>query len=274
MSLKKVTIFLFTLIFMLPVGNVLAQSNNTGFVSGNIWYSKEPLEEGEKVKIYTFIFNPNSRELSGTVIFFDKTVLLGKKDFVVPPRDALDVSIDWTVTAGSHAIFGRIDNARFFVSKGVYEKADLAEDETDKNSQTVSKRIVSGTEVVVEDKTENAGPTSISSIKDTILEKTPEFVSKPIISATNSLEKVREDTRIATDIKREEVRNEIKVLEEGKTEPKEDKAGSPLLKPFKQIELFLLSLFSVITGDRIIFYGILIVIIFSILRFIFNKILY
>ena len=58
---------------------ILAQSSNTGFVPGNIWYSKDPFEEGDKVKIYTFIFNPDSRELSGTVIFFDKTVLLGKK---------------------------------------------------------------------------------------------------------------------------------------------------------------------------------------------------
>lgn len=272
--MKKFTVLLLLIFSLFGAFDVFAESSGTGFVSGNIWFSKESFEEGDKVKIYTFIFNPDSRELSGTVMFFDETVLLGKKDFIIPQRGAEDVSIDWTVTAGSHKIFGRIENARFFVSKGIYKEADLAEDETEKNSQTVSKKIIPETRATLENETENTSSTSILSIKDTILEKTPEFISKPMISITNSLEKVREGKRIVTDLKIEKVRNEIKVLEDNKAGSEESKTESPFLKPFKQIKLFLLSIFSIITGDRLIFYGILIVIIFSILRFIFNKILY
>ena len=83
MNLKKAGIVLFLIFSLLPIQKIFAQSSNTGFVQANIWYSKDPFEEGDKVKIYTFIFNPDTRELSGTVIFFDNTVMLGKKDFIV-----------------------------------------------------------------------------------------------------------------------------------------------------------------------------------------------
>src|SRR3989344_6452613 len=129
MNFKKLTIVLFLIFSILPTTKILAQSSDIGFVSENIWYSEDSFEEGDKIRIYTFIFNPDSRELSGTVLFFDKTVLLGKKDFAVPPKRALDVSIDWTVVAGDHTIFGKIEDAKFLVSTGNYEQASISENE-------------------------------------------------------------------------------------------------------------------------------------------------
>ena len=122
MTFKKVSIVLFLIFSLFPIQKIFAQNSNTGFVPGNIWYSKDPFEEGDKIKIYTFIFNPDARELSGTVIFFDKTVLLGKKDFIILSKSANDISIDWTVTAGDHTIFGKIENAKFLISKGSMKK--------------------------------------------------------------------------------------------------------------------------------------------------------
>ena len=249
---------------------ILAQSSNTGFVPGNIWYSEDPFEEGDKVKIYTFIFNPDARELSGTVIFFDKTVLLGKKDFIIPGKTANDVSTDWTVTAGSHSIFGKIENAKFLISKGKYEEVYLTENETEKSSRTVSKKIISKTT----DTNTDSNSASISDITKIIKEETPDFITKPIVSVTESLETFRSNLNTASNDKKEEIKKEIQALgaelPRGSSAPKD--TISPLLKPFKYTEIFFLSVFSFILNNKILFYGILIIVVFFILRFIWKKI--
>ena len=95
-------------------------SLDAGFVNSNIWYSQDNFTEGDKIKIYTVIFNPDSRQFSGTVSFFDKTVLLGKKNFSISGNGVNNVSIDWTVIAGDHTIFAKIENSKFLISDGKY----------------------------------------------------------------------------------------------------------------------------------------------------------
>ena len=225
MTLKKITTILFLIFSLLPIQKIFAQDSNTGFVSGNIWYSKDPFEEGDKIKIYTFIFNPDSRELSGTVIFFDKTVLLGKKDFTIPAKTANDVSIDWTVTAGGHIIFGKIENAKFLISEGKYEEVYLAENETERSSRAVSKKIISKETDMIK------GAAPVSELKKIIEEKTPNFIAEPIVSTVSTLEEFRINTNIASDNKKEEIKSEIKILDAKKTTSKENTKTNPFLKP-------------------------------------------
>lgn len=276
MTLKKAGIVLFLVFSLLPIQKILAQTSNIGFVSGNIWYSKDLFEEGDKIKIYTFIFNPDNRELSGTVVFFDKTVLLGKKEFTIPARTANDVSIDWTVTAGDHIIFGKIENAKFLVSTGKYEEVYIAENETEKSSRTVSKKII----YKLND-TNNTDPvsTSVLNITKIIEEKTPDFISKPLILGASTVENFRQDISAASESKKEKVKNEIKALDNSSSEAKLRKGSStpketvsPLLKPFKYAQLFFLSVFSYILNNKILFYGLIIIIVFFLLRFIWKKI--
>src|ERR1035437_2096929 len=99
---KYILILSFLILILFPLYKISAQTSNVGFIPANIWYSKDPFEEGDKIKIYTLVFNPDSRELSGTVLFFDDTVFLGKQDFVVPAKGVKTISIDWTVIAGDH----------------------------------------------------------------------------------------------------------------------------------------------------------------------------
>ncbi len=264
MTFKKAGIILSLIFSLLPTQKIFAQTFNTGFVSENIWYSKDPFEERDKIKIYTFIFNSNSRELSGTVIFFDKIVLLGKKDFIIAPKRAEDVSIDWTVTAGDHNIFGKIENARFLISPGKYEETYLMQNETEKSSRTVSKKIISKTKNISTD----ANLALVSNVKKIIEEKTPLFITEPVISTTNKLEAFRENANVASNNKKTEVKNEIRALDNAKTAQKDKIAQNPLLKPFKYAELFFLSISSLILNNRLIFYGLLLIFTFFILHFI------
>ena len=164
----------------------------------------------------------------------------------------------------------KIENAKFLVSKGKYEEVYLAENETEKNSRTVSKKIISKENPEVNSET-NTG-TTVSDIKKIIEEKTPNFIAEPIVSTVSTLEEFRINTNIASDNKKEEIKSEIKILDAKKTTSKENTKTNPLLKPLKYVEVFLLTIFSLILNNKILFYGFLIVIVFFILRFIWKKI--
>lgn len=221
MSFKKVTLVLFLILFLLPACKIHAATSNAGFVPGSIWYSKDPFAEGDTVKIYTLIFNPDKRELSGTVVFFDREILLGKKDFIVSSQAAKDFSIDWTATSGSHSIYAKIENAKFLVSKGKYVAADLAETQTPPSLRTVSKN--------GELPASSTDYESIRKIGKTVESYTPAFISKPIITLANGAEEFRTSLGAKTG--------------------------------------------SFIFNNKFIFYGIVLVILFFIFRYVWNKFL-
>lgn len=104
-------------IFLLGVGCVsFAQASdlpisNAGFVQSNIWYSKDPFYVGDKIRIYTVIFNGSAYDLTGAVEFLDNGVSLGKTNFSLSGSGrAQDLWIDWKASGGSHTITARLVN--------------------------------------------------------------------------------------------------------------------------------------------------------------------
>ena len=265
MNFRNFLVVLFFVLFLLPI-NSYAQSSNAGFVQGNIWYSKDPFEEGDKIKIYTLIFNPDQKELSGMVSFFDKTTLLGSKNFSVPATTAKDVSISWTATVGDHTIFAKIENAKFLLVNGQYQKISLAENQTENSERAVSKKIV----INPANTTTNSNSLvsfSIPNISKLVGENTPDIISKPFASGTNAIEKLRQSVSVASENKKGEIKNKIEALNKLKV-PEDSKTNqSKILKPLKYIELFFLYLFSLIFNNRLLFYPLLILVIFFLLRY-------
>lgn len=286
---KKTGIIILLILCLFPICKTYAQSSNAGFVPGNIWYSVDPFEEGDKIKIYTLIFNPDIRELSGTVVFFDNNVFLNKKDFIVGAKGVKDISIDWTATVGDHNILGKIENAKFLVSKGIYEDVYLAENETSKSSRTVNKKVI----VIVADTTNTdtnansiisnvntVGSESIKNIEKTIIENTPDFIAKPIVLGASTVENFRQDAGSASENKKVDIQSQIKALDINKNDNTKITSNSKntntganeFLKPFKYVELFFFTFLSFIFNNKFIFYGILIIIVFLIMRYIWHLI--
>ena len=266
MEFRKLFLILFLLLTTIPTSVLHAQSANTGFVQGNIWYSKDPFEEGDKVKIYTLIFNPDTRELSGTVVFFDNKVFLGKKAFNVPARGVKDVSIDWTVSAGAHSIFGKIEDSKFLLAGGKVEDVYLLENKTQESSRTVDKKIVIKT-----DKSDTPSIPTLDTVKNlekSITDHIPDSISASAVSATNIVDKLRTDVGSLSQNKKSEVQNQIKNLNNVKNSPN-SKTGEigKFLKPFKYIELFFLAILSFIFNNKIVFYPVLFFFLFLILRY-------
>lgn len=275
-------IFLTSLLFFsLSPLVISAQATNTGFVPGNIWYSLDPFSEGDKIKIYTLIFNPDPRELSGTVKFFDDDILLGKKDFKVSGKEIKDVSIDWTVTVGKHKVFGKIENAKFLVSTGKYEETTLSGNQTEESIRNVKKKIIPEKDQAPTSSVANGIGSTIESIQNsvsnipTLVRGTiPESVSKPVVLGASTLENFRKYIATGAKNKKKAVNAEIENLKKSDT-PKDPDAKlntDALLKPLKYIELFAFALAAFVFDSRIIFYGLLLVILFFLLRYIKRKI--
>jgi hypothetical protein len=276
--MKKFSALIFFAFLLLPQAFISAQTN-AGFVPANIWYSKDPFEEGDKIQIYTLVFNPDIRELSGNVSFFDKNTLLGKKSITVPPKGVKDISINWTVTAGDHTIFAKLENARFLVSTGKYEDVYLAENQTDSSERTVSKKVVP--KKTIEESAPSDGAITekidqtLGSIEQTIAASTPKVLSVPILGTANALESARESMSSGIESKKEAVKGNIETLkkQESSKETKEGSKPSAVIKPLKYAELFLFTLLAFIFGHKIIFYGVLLVIFFYLLRYIYRLVL-
>jgi len=296
--LNNLKIFLFSVLFLcsvlLPI-SLYAENTNVGFVPSNIWYSKDPFSDGEKIKIYTLLFNQDPRELSGKLSFYDRDTLLGSKNFTLKSQESEVVALEWTVTAGTHTIYAKISDAKFLVSAGKYEEVVVSQNESEKSQKIVIKKIapdIKKLESDIKEKVEESvGP--IENIQDKIIENTPEVISKPVIAATSSLDSLRLSGLDYTTNKKEEVQKEIddlkaleeiqknnneedKLINKDKTEVKEegeknDENKSQVYKPLKYVSLFFFTVLSFILNNKIIFYIILISLVFTILRFIWRK---
>ena len=275
MHFKKFSITLFLIFVLIPTSKILAQTTNAGFVPGNIWYSEDPFAEGDKIKIYTLIFNPDTRKFSGTVNFYDNNTLLGTKSFNVSATSTQNIFINWTVTTGDHAIFAQIQNAKFLTSDGTYVDANLTDNKTNTSSRTVSSKIVAqnitnGINSV--DGAFNSTMNSIQNIGTTAKNVVPTTISQSATTATNKLDGLRENLSNTTTNAQKQTQDKINSLNDVKKTSTKTTNTNDFQKPFAYIYLFFLKILSFIFKYKILFYGIIIIVIFFILRYIWQLI--
>lgn len=130
--MKKVLLFFLLFLTSIPVA-FSASGEEAGFLQNNILYSKDPFFAGEKIKIYTILYNNTGDYLSGNVSFFDNEEKIGEKKFLITPeRIVKGIYIDWKVTEGKHKISAKIDST----NTGINDKAKSIEIE---NTEVISK---------------------------------------------------------------------------------------------------------------------------------------
>ncbi len=272
----------------------MADSSNAGFVDSSIWYSKENFVEGEKVKIYTFVFNPNATIFKGSVSFYDDTILLGKKDFSIPATEGKAISIDWNATVGSHRIFARIENAKLEITPGKYEEVELANTETDKSNKVVAKKLPDVSNI--KNKINEAIDSStepILAVGNNIVEKTPESITNPVSKAINAVESLRVSASNEINQEKETLKSEIDKLSKVKPvigDKSNQKAGaediekleqtknstsaqtvSNMEKPWKYVQLFFLTIFGFILAHPALLYLLVIVLFILVVRFVYKR---
>jgi len=266
----------------------------TGFIPGSIWYSKDPLVEGDTVKVYTALWNNSETSLSAKIEFYDKNVILGTRDIVVPASSLKEVYISWKVTSGDHLISAKIispsitasgkkqvvmlDNITTSVSKKFVPvvintiegtpatSSDIIKSQIDKATSSLDNILPTS---ISEPMTENAGVVdsfridTLKKIEDTkTLAKTTIEAIKKVEDAASSL-----NSNTSTG-------NQDKAIKEKTTLVKNNNMGieEATEKPIAYLKLFFFSVLSFIFGSKIVFYLLLLFIVFFVLRSIYRRI--
>lgn len=286
--MKKYFIF-FTIIYfiLIPIHHSIG-STTTGFIPGQIWYSKDPLIEGDTVKIYTALFNSGSSSLTAKVEFYDKNVVLGTRDIIVPSLKVEDISISWKVTSGDHLISAKIISPTIILA-GKKESVIV-----DNNLTLIDRKFVPVVLTTIEGKPATSSDvikSQVDKATSSIDNIVPKSISTPIsenISTVdsfriNTLEKILEtkiDTKTKIDklnkleeVKKSSTLNTNKNTQNTKqiTETK-DSLSNATDKPIAYIKLFFFTILNFVFGSKFIFYLLILVIIFLIIRGIYRKI--
>ncbi len=298
-GMKKIFLFFISIYIVFGAVNfVNAAMTATGFIPGQIWYSKDPFVEGDSIRIYTAIWNNSTSPMSAKVEFYDKNVILGTRDVVVAPSNLEDVYVSWKVTAGDHLISAKIISPSITTS-GKKETISVSNNitEVDKRFVPVVVKTVSGETATSTDVIKSQVDKATSSITDML----PESISVPASEGVGVVDNFRTNT--FDQISQAKVDTEKKIAEiksaEGSTPSKtgenstskntgtkpsssdtnkvsSQKVGVDVAteKPIAYIKLFFLSVLSFVFGSKLVFYSLIVLLIFFILRFIYRKIRY
>lgn len=289
--MRKIILFFTILSFVfLPVGDISVSAktdSTTGFLSGDIWYSKAKLIEGDDVKIYTAFWNGENTPVNIKVSFFDKDTLLGEREVSIPALTLKDISISWKVTAGDHQIKASILKATSNQS-GSSQEVSLSNNEVKTESIFIPKRIDSA---LPAEKLEQLGEKVVDILPKSVAEPVSASVSdidlfrqKTSKDIENSVKETQEkikqienpDTKATDNIKTESTKNTQdknntqKDSDEKKVVKKDSLSGTE--KPIAYLKFYLLGVALFIFKNSWLFYGIILFLIFMILRFIYRKI--
>jgi len=275
--MKKYLIF-FVFIYLSFTSTLYASEfATTGFIPGQIWYSTDPLILGSTVKIYTAVWNNTSTPLSTNVEFYDGKTLLGTRYIVVPSMQLKEASITWKVTAGDHTISAKIISPIITtngkkkniilnrISTGIDKKyISVALNKTDGNSASDSNII------------KNQMDKATSSLNNIV----PESISTPVSNKVGIIDRFRYDTfknitviKIETEKKIKEFDNK-KNITNSNTITTQTKVGidDATDKPITYLKLFFFTVLSFIFGSKLVFYLLILITLFFIVRGIYRKI--
>jgi hypothetical protein len=269
-------------IFLTPLF-VFAFATPAGLVDSGIWLSGEP-KANETISVYSAVFNGYDKTLLGTVQFYDYNTLLGEKNFSVLPKSIATLSVSWKVDIGDHKLQARVVNPTL--------KASNSDDAIFLDWHKTSELKISvipetSTRVTKEDSQDkkDGDESLIASIGDTfsstvdgignfVSDKTPEGIKDTTSSVFDTLETFRIKEADSFALKKEEAKKEYDSLKKdepasgGSNDKKDDSedSGGKLQKPLKLLTLAGVSAAKIAFNSPYVFYSLLVIIIFLILR--------
>lgn len=277
--MKKYFISILVIVFTILVLPfcVFAETTNSGFIPGQIWYSKATLTEGDTVNIHTAVWNGEKSSVSAKVEFYDKNIILGSRDVVLATLELKDVSVPWKITSGDHTISAKITSSTATVS-GKKENVVLSRVTTTSDKQFVPVLVKdsNGTPVANTDVLKN----QLENVSSKITDILPEKVNTSLSNSFVSIEDFRNNTLDTITEARDVTKKELDLMDNSPSSVKgavekvvtNSDIQSGTKKPINYVKLFFLEVLAFIFSNKIVFYGVTILIVFFVLRFIYRKI--
>ncbi len=279
---------IFIFLFIILGTSVYAKDSSfTGFLSGQIWYSPNSFIEGDTIKIYTAIWNGDDSSLTAKVEFYDKNVILGMRNILIPAHELQGVSINWKVTSGDHIISAKIISSTLDIRSGKKETIVVSRNTTNSNH-----RFIPVVVKVKDGQTFTSGElinNEFVKVGNKINKILPISVGNQVSSGINSIDNFRNQTLAKIISSEGKTKNELLSFKEFTHDKKTIAKNNNLKpvqtipstknlmevtnKPITQIKLFFLKILNFIFSDKIVFYGLIFLIIFYLLRKIYRKVM-
>lgn len=261
--------FLFFVCMFSFVGIALAQTKvveNSGFVPGNLWFSKTPSTVGETVKIYTMVWNGSSDDVSGTVSFFDNDTLIEKQSFILAGAGSSKIlSVSWKVGEGYHKIYAQITESSGGARGTKASQVSLEYGKTSEAEQFIGAPTPKG----------SGATTTAANFVDQKIDYAKGYAEnnlpKPVVDVTKATASTTESAREGIKSWSDAQISGLKKSMDLNSKKPVSGGGFDIKGPLSYVELFLLSILSFITGSIWICYGLFVVVTFFILRFIKRK---
>lgn len=275
--LLKIGLFVLTL-----TATPVVAATSISFVDQPLWFSSDTFSSGQTVSIYTALFNQEPTYLIGTASFYDRSVLLGEKQFTIKPRTVETVSFDWKIIPGEHIVSVTVGKLSRVNAQGVKEALP-------NGSITIEGKKIVVTDSVTPDTVKETLPTTATEVLtqvDTAQAKALSFIPAPIKNTLGAVfsgvEKFRQNTALAVSTNRNTLKSQIidkeiedaanstgdKALDkyEANTGQHTVDATSAFSKPFQEIRLFFLNVGTMFFSNKFLFYGVGLLVIYMAIR--------
>jgi hypothetical protein len=144
LSLAKKTFFIILIVFCFTTTKTLAAETqiNAGLLK-NIWYSKTDVYEGDKLKIFSGIYNQSDTSFSGTAVFYADNEEIFKDNFISKPETLVEVSGSLVASSSRISIKVKISDIKILNStaSSTVSSDYLLSSETDSSTISINKKI-------------------------------------------------------------------------------------------------------------------------------------
>ncbi len=261
-------------LLMSPIVVTHAQTvsvDNVGIIQDTIWFSQKDLADGDKITIYTFVFNGANQTLSGVVDFFDKQVLIASKSFSLNALSGGTMSVPFAVTVGEHVITAKVRDTKL----GTKTQTPVIIDNvrTKEKSFTITQKQAVGDTTESEDTTSTdtvipgVDTETVAKIEQQIMAYTPQSVQR-VVKTVDTFRSEKADDFLA---EKNTAQTELEKIKSAKALTPQEMSQSGIKTPMLYARMFFAKIASFVFGNKIVFYGLTIFFVVVVLKGLFQR---
>ena len=239
----------------------------TGFIDAPMWIYPEAPTQNQSVTLYALFRNDENTTVSGTVLFYDKDTIVGKKNVTVAPGGVGTANTTFRISAGSHTFSASMGSLTKIAPNGTSSALLIPMQSTQMPTIVVSANSASASAVSstanssVSDPTSKAVLGQVDSFENTALSVVPPSFQDKVTAAAKSVDTWRAVKASTFTVSREKASSA--------TIPPATKYVDG---PLKYVKIAFFSLLAFVFSFPVIFYIAGIVVFYIVVRFIVRKI--
>ena len=270
--MKVLRIFILTLVCFLCFGRVVVAS--TGFLTEPLAIYPENPKDGDTVALTATLRNAETDDLTGTVSFYDGSVLLGKKDITIHPGSVGVASISFMMTAGEHTFSANMGSLKTVSDQGASSPFPVALAKVALPDLYVTKESSAfGAQAIGLKASAQAAPIldKVGQLQDKVIESVPASVKDTATSTGNTVESWRASNAQSLAKSTEDAQKKLDGIQK-RSDQETKKYGKPTAStryidsPLAYVELFFLTMLSYLYNHPTVFYSVIVVFCFLVLR--------